>query len=202
MGAGEDPSFAAAVPALGGTAAALGAASLLPPVPAPSGGPTLEDVGRYFAAHEEWYRTATLKRQEVRALAGGVAGGWFRCQAARRHRVGAGRRGAVRARVGTRVLSAQPSAPSTGRQHVSRALTHRLRRPPIPPPHTPPHPYPPTPQTYRALQGDCVELLRTLAEGEGRSAGLLGRIGELEALIADERSRWSQKLAEDAAVAK
>lgn len=57
------PSFA---PSLAGTS--LGAASLLPPVQpsSSSGGPSLEDVGRYFAAHEEWYRTATLKRQEVR----------------------------------------------------------------------------------------------------------------------------------------
>jgi len=53
-------------------------------------------------------------------------------------------------------------------------------------------------QTYRGLQGDCVEVLRQLAEAEGRSSGLLSRIGELEALIADERSRWTQKMAEDA----
>jgi hypothetical protein len=43
-----------------------------------------------------------------------------------------------------------------------------------------------------------MELLRQLAEAEGRSGGLLSRIGELEALIADERTRWVQKLAEDA----
>ena len=30
-------------------------------------------------------------------------------------------------------------------------------------------------------------------------AGLLSRVGELEALIADERLRWTAKLADDAA---
>ena len=62
----------------------------------------------------------------------------------------------------------------------------------------PPHPPRAPAQTYRGLQGDCMELLRQLAEAEGRSGGLLSRIGELEALIADERTRWVQKLAEDA----
>lgn len=44
-----------------------------------------------------------------------------------------------------------------------------------------------------------VDLLRGLSEAEGRSASLLSRIGELEALISDERARWTARLAEDAA---
>jgi len=45
-----------------------------------------------------------------------------------------------------------------------------------------------------------VDLLRSLAEAEGRSSGLLSRVTQLETLIADERARWMSRLAEDGAI--
>jgi hypothetical protein len=43
---------------------------------------------------------------------------------------------------------------------------------------------------YRHLQGEAMDLLRSLAESESRSRGLLSRVTELEGLIADERTKW------------
>jgi hypothetical protein len=43
---------------------------------------------------------------------------------------------------------------------------------------------------YRHLQGEAMDLMRSLAESESRSRGLLSRVAELEGLIADERTKW------------
>lgn len=43
---------------------------------------------------------------------------------------------------------------------------------------------------YRHLLGDSMDLVRALAESEARAKGLLGRVSELEGLIADERAKW------------
>lgn len=38
-----------------------------------------------------------------------------------------------------------------------------------------------------------MDLLRALAEAESRSGGLVSRIGELDALISEERAKWAAK---------
>lgn len=50
-------------------------------------------------------------------------------------------------------------------------------------------------EVYRGLQAEAMDLLRALAEAESRSSGLVARIGELDALISEERNKWAAKQA-------
>lgn len=44
-----------------------------------------------------------------------------------------------------------------------------------------------------------MDIVRTVADAEGRAAGALQRLSELESIIADERAKWAARLSEDAA---
>ena len=49
-------------------------------------------------------------------------------------------------------------------------------------------------EVYGALRAEADEVRRALAESEARSAAVLARLSELEALVAQERSRWAEGL--------
>ena len=54
-------------------------------------------------------------------------------------------------------------------------------------------------QAYRSLQAEAMDIVRSVADAEGRAAGALQRLSELESIIADERAKWAARLSEDAA---
>lgn len=49
-------------------------------------------------------------------------------------------------------------------------------------------------EVYASLRTEADEVRRALAESEARSAAVLARLGELEALVAAERARWAEGL--------
>lgn len=51
--------------------------------------------------------------------------------------------------------------------------------------------------TYRQLQSSVAELGQRLSDGERKAGGLVGRIGELEGIIEEERARWSKRLEQE-----
>ena len=54
-----------------------------------------------------------------------------------------------------------------------------------------------SPQVFRGLQADAMDIARTASEAESRSAGLVQRLSELESLIADERAKWQARIIEE-----
>lgn len=48
-------------------------------------------------------------------------------------------------------------------------------------------------ELYAALQGDAGDILRLLQESEARSAAVLSRIGELDAIVSEEKARWAER---------
>jgi hypothetical protein len=79
-----------------------------------AGASAAEEFGQLFASHEEWFRAATAKRQEV----------------------------------------------------------------------------------YKHLLGEAGDIARSLQESEARSAAVVGRIAELDALISNEKARWASAAVE------
>jgi len=51
--------------------------------------------------------------------------------------------------------------------------------------------------TYRQLQSSVAELGQRLSDGERKATSLVSRIGELEGIIEEERSRWSKRLEQE-----
>lgn len=49
-------------------------------------------------------------------------------------------------------------------------------------------------EVYTSLRAEADEVRRALAESEARSAAVLARLGELEALVSAERQKWSEGL--------
>jgi len=49
---------------------------------------------------------------------------------------------------------------------------------------------------YKQLVSEASDIARSLQESEARSAAVVSRMTELEALIQDEKRRWSEKLSE------
>ena len=52
-------------------------------------------------------------------------------------------------------------------------------------------------QVFRGLQSDAMDIAHTASEAESRSASLVARLSELEALIADERAKWQARIIEE-----
>jgi hypothetical protein len=52
-------------------------------------------------------------------------------------------------------------------------------------------------EVYRSLQGEAMDIIRALTEAEARSNSLMGRLGDLDALITEEKAKWQAKLGED-----
>jgi len=48
-------------------------------------------------------------------------------------------------------------------------------------------------EVYRQLVGEASDIARALQESEARSAAVVGRLGELDQLLADEKARWAAK---------
>ena len=48
-------------------------------------------------------------------------------------------------------------------------------------------------EVYRQLVGEAGDIARALQESEARSAAVVGRLGELDQLLADEKARWAAK---------
>jgi hypothetical protein len=49
---------------------------------------------------------------------------------------------------------------------------------------------------YKQLMSEASDIARSLQESEARSTAVVSRINELDSLIADEKRRWTEKLAE------
>ena len=49
-------------------------------------------------------------------------------------------------------------------------------------------------ESYASLRAEAEEVRRALAESEARSAAVIARLGELEALVSQERARWAEGL--------